>query len=211
MLLNEKLTRARATYEKMMEQSIAKYSQQAYTNNYHSQQPYTPVHSFAPTQYGQDGQAGSNYSTAPYQTQYAPTSIQGQAPAAPYQQDSQYAPYTPQLAQQQPVQPQIQQQPPQQQQQPTFDQAYAQQLPPQSQASVDYSQQPQQQYQQQSQPQQQQQQSLPPVQNYQGYQQQPVQGNDFSNQQQQQQPTAYAQQTNGYVPQPQAAGVPMYQ
>lgn len=214
MLLNEKLTRARATYEKMMEQSIAKYSQQAYTNNYQSQQPYTPVQSFAPSQYGQDGQAGPNYSTAPYQPQYAPTPIQGQAPAAPYQQDSQYAPYTPQLAQQQPVQAQIQQQPPQQQQQqqqPTFDQAYAQQIPPQSQVPVDYSQQPQQHYQQQSQPPQQHQQPLPPVQNFQGYQQQPVQGNDFSNQQQQQQPIAYGQQTNGYAPQPQAAGVPMYQ
>ncbi|KAG0376640.1 ESCRT-0 subunit protein hse1 [Mortierella sp. AD032] len=207
MLMNEKLTRARATYEKMMEQSIAKYSQQAYTNNYQSQQPYTPVQSFAPAQHGVPGQPGLNYSTAPFSSQYAPTPIQGQAPAVPYQQDSQYAPYTPQLAQQQPVQPQIQQQPPQQQQ-PTFDQAYAQQLPLQSQPPVEYNQQQQQQlYQQQQQP-------LPPVQNYQGYQQ-PVGGNDYSNQQQQQQqqPVAYGQQTNGYAPQPQAAaaGVPIYQ
>ncbi|KAF9917078.1 ESCRT-0 subunit protein hse1 [Linnemannia zychae] len=206
MQLNEKLTRARATYEKMMEQSIAKYSQPSYTNNYQSQQPYTPAQSFAPAQYSTPGQSGSNYSTAPYQPQYAPTPAQGQAPAAPYQQDPQYAPYTPQLAQQQPVQPQIQQQQPPQQQ-TTFNQVYAQQLPPQTQAPIDYSQQQQQQVQPQ------QQQSLPPVQNYQGYQQ-PVSGNDFSNQQQQQQqPMGYGQQSNGYATPAQTApaGVPMYQ
>ncbi|KAF9352151.1 ESCRT-0 subunit protein hse1 [Mortierella sp. AD094] len=211
MILSEKLMRARSTYEKMMEQSIAKYSNPAYTA-YQPQlsAPATPYYS-QPTQLGQNG-----YSAAPYQQpQYAPAAAQGQAPGAPFQQDSQYAPY---ITQQQPQQQQLQTQPqlqpqPQPQQQPlAFDQAYQGQAPPQSQPPVDYgvngAQQqqqplpfsPQAAHQQQQQPiQQQQQQPLPQVQSYQGYQQQPQQqhigGNDFSGQQQQQQPAFIPQQS----------------
>lgn len=213
MLLNEKLARARATYEKMMEQSIAKYSNPAYT----AYQPHPSYQTAAATpnyftpQPGQPGQNGQPFSTAPYQPQYSSAPIQAQAP---YQPEAQYAPYTPQLQQQQPLSQQ--QAPPQQtpqqmpQQQLTFDQVYTQ--PAQPVGQVDYhAGAPPQQF---SQPPPQQQQ---PVQQFQG---QPMpQQIDYSgqmNQQQQQhqqqpgyapQPAAFAPPTNGYAP----AAVPSYQ
>ncbi|KAF9181756.1 ESCRT-0 subunit protein hse1 [Haplosporangium sp. Z 767] len=217
MALNEKLMRARSTYEKMMEQSIAKYSSPTYT----SYQPQTAPY-YAPAQPSLPGPNGQGYSSAPYQPQYGPTEVLGQAPPAPLQQDSQYAPYTPQLSQQ-PLQQQQQQLP--QQQQPsqpqqgqlTFDQTYANpnastMQPPTADFNVPQQQQqllsPQQQQQQpMSYPQQQQpQNSMPSVQTYQGYQQ-PTVGMDFSGQQQQQQ----QQQQPGFAaqapPQPDAQGV----
>ncbi|KAG0370233.1 ESCRT-0 subunit protein hse1, partial [Gamsiella multidivaricata] len=145
MLLNEKLARARSTYEKMMEQSIAKYSNPAYSA-YQPQLPYAsnPVSNYyAPTQPGLPGQNGVNYSTAPQPSPYGPAPVQGHAPPAPYQQESQYtqsqyAPYTPQLPQPQPQQLQSQPHLQGQQQPLTFDQAYTNQGPVQSQSSVDY-------------------------------------------------------------------------
>ncbi|KAF9404789.1 ESCRT-0 subunit protein hse1 [Podila epigama] len=138
LLLNEKLTRARATYEMMMEQSIAKYSQSAYT-------PYQPQYQPGPG-FVQNGQ---QYSTAPFQqpTHIQDPRLQVQYTQAqmPLGQQSQHTPYQPQLQQpqlqpqlQQQQQPQVQQQqqqqqPPVQQQQLTFDQAYAPQAVPQSQ------------------------------------------------------------------------------
>ncbi|GJJ68833.1 signal transducing adaptor molecule [Entomortierella parvispora] len=218
MLLNEKLARARATYEKMMEQSIAKYSNPAYT----AYQPHpsyqtasaTPNYFTAqPGQPGQPGQNGQPFSTAPYQAQYSSGPIQGQVP---YQPEAQYTPYTPQpLAHQQSIPQQTPQQLPQQlsQQQLTFDQVYQQ--PAQSTAPTDYhagappqqfSQPPPQQLQQQ------------PVQQFQGQpvaQQQPDYNGQMGPQQQlQQQQSGYAPQsvafapsTNGYAP----AAVPSYQ
>ncbi|KAG0300727.1 ESCRT-0 subunit protein hse1 [Dissophora globulifera] len=231
-VLNEKLARARATYEQMMEQSIAKYSNPAY-NNYQPQYPGAPAAtSFAradsyyaqqPQMGAPGGQNGMNYSTAPYQPQYGQVAGQGQPPAAPYQPEGQYAPYTPQLNQQ--LSPQQQQQ----QQQLSFDQAYSNQVPVQSQPSMEYG--------VNSAPQQQ---PLPSTQPYQGYQQ-PMPGNDFSGQQQQQPiqqqqqqqqqapftpqsdannqgmyaqqpPTSFGQPPNGYAPQPQfAAAAPNFQ
>ncbi|KAF8967806.1 ESCRT-0 subunit protein hse1 [Entomortierella lignicola] len=227
LILNEKLLRARSTYEKMMEQSLAKYSNSAY--GAYQPQLSAPAASFyaQPGQPGQPGINGHNYSAAPYQQQqYAPVAVQGQAPVAPYQQDSQYAPYIPQQQQQQQqqqppqqLQTQPQMQPQSQPQQPsTFDQTYQGQSQP-----IDYNvngAQPQSQqlpFSPQATHQQQQQQPLPPVQTYQGYQQQPQQqqpivGNDFSGQQQQQQqqqqPTFIPQQSdnqNMYTPNPPAS------
>ncbi|KAF8938465.1 hypothetical protein EDD21DRAFT_371733 [Dissophora ornata] len=239
-ILNEKLTRARATYEKMMEQSIAKYSNPAYSAYQPQlQYPSTPGTSYYNS--SAPGQNGINYSTAPYQPQYGPVPTQGQAPPAPFQQEPQYAPYTPQLNQQLPSQPQPQlqqsqpQQQQQQQQQPlTFDQAYANQAPVQTQPPMDYGVNGTQMQLQQQQSTQQQQQPLPPQQTYQGYQQ-PMPGNEFSGQQPQQQqqqapfvpqqstqpdgrgmydqapPASFVHQNNGYAPQPQFAAAPSFQ
>ncbi|KAG0041900.1 ESCRT-0 subunit protein hse1 [Gryganskiella cystojenkinii] len=216
LLLNEKLARARSTYEKMMEQSIAKYSNPSYTYNSYQPQagyPTTPAIANYPPQQ-QPGQNGQAYSSSPYQSQYSTAPIQGQAP---FQSDAQYASYIPQLQQQQPLaqQPIPQQQQPPQQQQLTFDQAYSQQqAPTQTTAPVDYNVSvPPQQYLPQPQ------QHIAPAQNFQGQQmpqqQQQQSAADYPGQipQQQQpgyaaQPVTYAQQPNGYAP---AAALPSYQ
>ncbi|KAF9580282.1 ESCRT-0 subunit protein hse1 [Lunasporangiospora selenospora] len=121
-LLSEKLTRARATYEKMMEQSIAKYSNPV-INNYpgHIGYPQASVPNPFAQQPGQHASTASAY--APYQAQFS------QAPPMQYPQDSQYGAYAPQL-QQPPI---VQQQP-----QPPFDQAHSQPQMVQPQAPVDY-------------------------------------------------------------------------
>ncbi|KAG0210345.1 ESCRT-0 subunit protein hse1 [Mortierella sp. GBA30] len=231
MALNEKLARARSTYEKMMEQSIAKYSNPAYVN--HQPTSYATASYYGPAQPPQQAHSlgGLPYSSAPFQPQYAPTPLQGQNPQAPFSQESQYAPYTPQLNQQQlqqQQQPQSQQplsQPQPQQQQLSFDQAYAHQPLPQSQApTADFNAPHQQQQQQQQQPmslpqqQLQQPQQAPPAQPYQNFQQpgfapqssvQPDGQGMFAPQP----PTAFVQQPNGYAPQAQfaATGVPAFQ
>ncbi|KAG0246083.1 hypothetical protein B0O80DRAFT_305536 [Mortierella sp. GBAus27b] len=218
-VLNEKLARARATYEKMMEQSIARYSNPAYTA-YQPQAPYStgPVASYYPPKSGQPAPVGGNFS-APPQQQYGPAPVQGQP--APFQQDSQYAPYTPQLGHQMPLQQQPPSSQPQfQQQQPViFDQAYPAQAPPQSQPQFQQQQQQPVTYDQtypaqappQSQPQpfspQPQQQPIQQQAPYQAYQQ-PA-GNDFGQQQQQPQQPSFAPQPLSqpdnqamYAPQP---------
>ncbi|KAI1321600.1 ESCRT-0 subunit protein hse1 [Mortierella claussenii] len=149
MVLNEKLARARSTYERMMEQSIAKYNQSAY-GAYQPQQPHTPGPASSYYTAGLPGQSihtgQGNYSTTSYQSQsqqQLPGPGPGQVPQ--YQPDSQYTPYTPQQNQQLPPQHQQRQQSQQlfqqQQQQPaqqlTFDQAYPNQAPLQSQPSLD--------------------------------------------------------------------------
>lgn len=113
--LNEKLIRARATYDKMMEQSIAKYSNPAYAQ-------YQPQYQTTPG-YGQNGQQYTNasFQSPPSQQQYSQAPVAGQ--------QLQYAPY----------QPQTQGQP---QAQLTFDQAYAPQAPIQGQVPQDYNQVP---------------------------------------------------------------------
>ncbi|KAF9380545.1 ESCRT-0 subunit protein hse1 [Podila verticillata] len=109
--LNEKLTRARATYEKMMEQSIAKYSNLAYAQ-------FQPQYQAAPGY-----QNGQQYANAPLQSPQSQDPRLQQYSQAPVGQPSQYAPY----------QPQVQGQP-----QLNFDQAYAPQGPVQGQLPVDY-------------------------------------------------------------------------
>ncbi|KAK3825958.1 MAG: hypothetical protein J3Q66DRAFT_272433, partial [Benniella sp.] len=192
--LNERLMRARTTYERMMEQSIAKYSNPAY-GAYQQKTPYSPAPAagyYTPTQPGQLPPSGINYSAAPPQQQYGPAPVQGQP--GPPKQDSYYAPYTPQLGHQ-PLQqqPLPSSQPPFQQQQPvTFDQAYANQAPPQSQPPVDYGAQPLQQSSLPFSPQQQQpiqQQPIQPI------QQQPIQQQPIQQQPIQQQPQAQPYQT----------------
>lgn len=221
--LNERLARASATYERMMEH--ARYSKPGY--GYHTAGPAPGFYN--PAQPGQSAPSGMNFSAVPPQQQYGSGPIQGQP--APFQQDPRYAPYTPQLSHQQPLQqPQPSSQPQFQQQQPiAFDQAYANQGVPQPQQPMDYGvpgaqqlqqssvpfspqqpqhqqpiqQQPHQQQLQQQQPIQQQPiqqlpiQQLPQAQPYQGYQQ-PVAATDFA-QQQQQQPQQPQQPT--FVPQ----------
>ncbi|KAF9907339.1 ESCRT-0 subunit protein hse1 [Lobosporangium transversale] len=237
--LSEKLARARSTYEKMMEQSIAKYSNPGY-GAYQSYAPNPAASYYSPSVSGQTGQNRNTYSTTPYhlpqqQQPYGPGPVVSQATLGQYQQDTQYAPYTPQISQQQlplqqlplqqqPLQQQpIQQQPIQQQQQsqqqpqqiqpPSYDQVYHNQTPSQSQAPIDPNLNNTQQLQQQGQPFSPQPLQQQPVQApYQGYQQQqqPMSGNDFQPQQQQQQAyvpqsTPFVAPTNGYAPQPQFA------
>ncbi|KAG0084783.1 ESCRT-0 subunit protein hse1 [Podila epicladia] len=109
--LNEKLARARATYEKMMEQSIAKYSNPAYAQ-------YQPQYQTTPG-YGQNGQqfTNSSFQSPQSQQQYSQAPVAGQ--------QLQYAAYQPQTQGQ--PQPQL-----------TFDQAYAPQAPVQGQVPQDY-------------------------------------------------------------------------
>ncbi|KAG0344724.1 ESCRT-0 subunit protein hse1 [Podila humilis] len=176
LLLNEKLTRARAAYEKMMEQSIAKYSNPTYS---HYQPQYqTTVH----------GQ--TNQQSAPFQSpQMQDPRMQQQQFSQPLVsgQQTQYAPYQPQ----QPSQGQNQQL--------TFDQAYAQSPIVQGQFAQEYNN---------TQAPVQQQQGLGQMQ---GYVQQPTLANQqigYAPQHQvpaDNQAAQFSQPTNGYSNQPQYA------
>ncbi|KAG0244314.1 ESCRT-0 subunit protein hse1 [Actinomortierella wolfii] len=141
--LNEKLARARATYERMMEQSIAKYSSTSYQSSY---QPYGALPPHPQQQLPQQPPTMGSYYGQPPTTQgyvSGPSPSFGQPGSQPYQPNPPMA--TPQL-QAQPLPQQQQQQAqmpllpsqPQQQQQPPFQQQPLPQgsAPPGSQYSV---------------------------------------------------------------------------